>query len=815
MENGIRRRRKAEEERKPREMFKFHCPKCGLTAEGPDDLTGKPCPGCGEKIGGTGAHLAPGDNIGGYEIIRLLGSGGTGDVYLALQLSMNRQIAVKVLYPELTKDGESVRQFFSEVQTLGNIQHGNIVCAFDSGVDQERKLCYLAMQYIPGQPLDAKVEQSGPLPVTKALRIVESIAEALNYVWTKYQLCHRDIKPGNIILNEDDVPMLLDFGAVLRVGENSVTNGLVEGSPCYMSPEQARGEKLTFASDLYSLGETLYFLATGVPPFDDPDVHEILRKQCEAPFPPPAQKAPKSEVPAEVVSFLRKTMAKSPVDRFESWEEFLSELKKVRKAVSGKSSSPARGAARPTPTVKTAAVKAGASAAPKASSLDKLNAEPSPVKRRKSRILLAVNYLLISCLTAGAIAFMLSRRNTESAENRMIEVRAAMKNVRENDKDPEGAKDKIRRARAEAKKFGVKQDVAREIEEECAEEMRFIEMIEAENMKAERIQLDVSALMSELVAARAALKRNFNEENIAEMNRIRTGLMDQSKKILTVSFVRPSNEEKMRQVISAINEQTKTIDEQLKPTVPGTGKFSQSAGNSGTASYAGYRSTSTTAAARRSTEDKAAAAAAEAARKKAAAEEEKARKKKEEEEKARRRKEQYRKKLEQGREKVAREIVLEVRKGNLRRAEQLLALSQDMKAPDADCREMEESYSKWLGTIRGVFQEAKPVLREISPDESNKKDRIYSLAGGNKTLLSRSLILCGYFTEAQNLIQPGDREVLRDISVAYLTPRIERAISKARKGNDKELVDLRQEYEKFESYTDLENTVRARITGGK
>ena len=791
-------------------MFKFRCPKCGLTAEGPDDLTGKPCPGCGETIGGSGAQLAPGDNIGGYEIIRLLGSGGTGNVYLALQLSMNRQIAVKVLYPELTKDGESVRQFFSEVQTLGNIQHGNIVCAFDSGVDQERKLCYLAMQYIPGLPLEAKVAQSGPMPVLKALRIVESIAEALNYVWTKYQLCHRDIKPGNIMLNEDDVPMLLDFGAVLRVGENSISNGLVEGSPCYMSPEQARGEKLTFASDLYSLGETLYFLVTGVPPFDDPDVHEILRMQCEAPFPPPAQKAPKCDVPQEVVSFLRKTMAKSPVDRFESWEEFLSELKKVRKAVSGKSGSPARGATRSAQTVKTAAVKASGAAASKASPLDKLNAAPATGKQKKGRIFLAINYLLISLLTAGAIAFMLSRSNTQSAENRMIEVRAAMKNVRENDKDPEGAKDKIRRARAETKKFGVKQDVIQAIEEECAEEMRFIEMIEAENLKAERIQLDVSTLMSEFVAARAALKRNFNEENIAEMNRIRTGLMDQSKKILTVSFVRPSNEEKMRQVISAINAQIKAIDDLVKP--PELGKVSQtgSVKTTGTTSSAKYGSSATAAAQKASN---AKAAAAEAERKKAA-EEEKARKKKEEEEKVRR-KERYRKKLEQGREKVARELVLEVRKGNLKRAEQLLAFSQDMKAPDSDCRDMEEAYSKWLGTIRAVFQEARPVLRDISPDETNKKDRIYSLAGGNKSLLSRSLILCGYFTEAQNLIQPEDRDVLRDISVAYLTPRISRAISNARKGNDAELRALREEYEKFEPYTDLENTVRARITGGK
>ena len=789
-------------------MLRFRCPKCGHTTESPEDLKGKPCPGCGTSLVETGPELPlmPGDKIGGYEIIRLLGAGGTGNVYLALQLSMGRQIAVKVLFPELTKDGEAVRQFFSEVQTLGSIQHANIVCAFDSGVDQKRELCYLAMQYIPGLPLDAKVAQSGPLPVLKALKIVESIAEALNYVWTKHRLCHRDIKPGNIILNEDDVPMLLDFGAVLRVGEKSISNGLVEGSPCYMSPEQARGEKLTFASDLYSLGETLYYLISGVPPFDDPDVHEILRKQCEAPFPPPSQRAPGCEIPQEVVSFLRKTMAKSPVDRFESWEEFLSELKKVRKAVSSVKSGASKGAARPAPAAVSAAVRKAEGAGAKASPLDKLpTAAPTTAKQRKSRIFVAINYLLISALTAGAIAFMISRRNTESAENRMIEVRAAMKNVRENDKDPDGAKEKIRRARAEAKKFGVKQEVLEEVERECAEELQFIEKIEAESRLVGGIQLEVGALISDFRAAQVALKRNFNEENIAEMKRIRAGLMDQSKKILTISFIRPSNEEKMHQAIGTINELTQNIDELLKPPVKQAAaprRKSRSGSGNGTAQS------------RKATDPAALAAAEEEARKKKE-EEEKARKKREEEEKVKK-KERYRKSVEREKEKVSREIVLEVRKGNLKKVEQLLSSKPEMKTPDdPESKAVEKAYAAWQNALRSVYQEAKPVLSEVSPDEPNKKDRIYSLAGGNRTLLSRSLILYGYFTETQNLVQPGDQEILRDIYTAYLTPRISRAISNARKGNDAELQALHEEYEKFEPYTDLENAVRTRIIGGK
>jgi len=754
-------------------MFRFRCPKCGQTIEDPKDLTGSPCPVCGAVIGDSESalRLSPGDKIGGYEIIRLLGSGGTGNVYLALQLSMSRQIALKVLYPELTENRDSVDQFLGEVKTLGIIQHSNIVSAFDSGMDKERGLYYLAMQYIPGQPLDAIVAQSGPLPVSKALRIVENIAEALNHVWTKYQLCHRDIKPGNIMLNDDDVPMLLDFGAVLHSGENSITNGLVEGSPCFMSPEQARGEKLTFASDLYALGETLYFLIVGVAPFEDPDVREILKKQCEAPFPLPEQRAPGCSIPQEVVSFLRKTMAKSPVDRFESWESFLAELKKVKKAVSGKNSA-AKGAGRPSasrPAPKPAGVPAG-----KVPSPNGLGAPPA--KRGKSRLLLAINYLLISLLTAGAIAYMLSRSNTQSAENRMIEVRAAMKNVRENDKDPDGARDMIRRALAEIRKFGVKKEVAQAIKNECDEEIRFIESLEKENQLVAGIQETVSSLIADLRDAHIAMKRNDSKETRAELKRIRAALMEQSTKILTITFARPSNEEKMRQTVAAINSQTKVISELLE------------------APPAAARKTAAPPAAKKTA----------AAKQKAPVKDEKTR-----------RREHYQGKVDGKKAQVARDVVLGIRKGKLEDVEKNLhKAGSGIEPAGPDCRDMEAAYKAWLNKVRGVYREAKPILKKVSSDDipdKEKKEKISSLTEGNKKLRCHALILFGYFTDAQDLAEPDDQELLRDVSRAYLTHRLEQAI---RKKNDKMLEALRKEYKKFKPYTDLEKEVRARI-GGK
>ena len=795
-------------------MFRFRCPKCGQTFENPEDLTGKPCPLCEAVVDDWGStlRLAPGDRIGGYEIIRLLGSGGTGNVYLALQLSMSRQIALKVLYPELTQDSDSVNQFLGEVKTLGIIQHANIVCAFDSGMDEERGLYYLAMQYLPGQPLDAIVTQSGPLPILKALRIVENIAEALNYVWTKYQLCHRDIKPGNIILNENDVPMLLDFGAVLHPGDNSISNGMVEGSPCFMSPEQARGEKLTFASDLYSLGETLYYLIVGVVPFDDPDVREVLRKQCEEPFPLPGQRKPGSSIPQEVISLLRKTMAKSPVDRFESWDAFLAELKKVKKALS--KSTAAKGSARsplskPVPRT---------TVSPTAKGPSPNRQVMPPVQKKKNWVFALINYLLISLFTAGGICYMLSRSNTQSAENRMIEVEAAMNNVLEKGKDPERAKATILRAKAETRKFGVEfyssfqrsiyggKGVAQEINEKCDAYLQTIEGIEAEPPQVKQIHSKVIELIAKVPSARTAWELGRSGEERAALVQIRAELEEQAAKLREATFVLRTSKDAISLDIDALEKQIKTISGLLNPTPAAPGE---------TAGATAPGKTTTPAAATRTAAGSGNSSAATA--KPETAQDREARRKKEEEEKARR-KERYLKGMERKKASVARDVVLKIRNGKLKEVESLLAVGPGMKVPDdPDCRKAEAAYTAWLAKLRNIYLEVKPVLLKVTLGTAeDNKARINALTEGNKRLRCRSLILFGYFTEAQELAaQTGDQELLRDISTAYLTHRIERALKDARNGNDQELVELRQEYENFKSYTDLENSIRARIFGGK
>ena len=366
----------------------------------------------------------------------------------------------------------------------------------------------------------------------------------------------------------------------------------------------------------------------------------------------------------------------------------------------------------------------------------------------------------------------------------MIEVRAAMKNVLENDKDPAGAKEKIRKALAEIRKFGVSKEVYQEISKECAEELRSIESLEEENRQVEQIQLTISTLISESSAAQTALRWNVNEETLAELKRIQSELTEQSTKISNFTCTRPSNKEKLRQASSAIDSQMQTIAEQLNTASSASEKAAESA--------AGKK-------------------AAAAAKKKAAQE---ARRKREQEEKNRRI-ERYRRNVEREKERIARDIVLELRKGNPDQVEQILASGSGLKVPDPSCRDTETAYNAWLAKIRELYLETKSILRGVPPDEVNKKEKIYSLIGGNRALLCHSLLLFGYFSEAQKLALPEEQALLRDISVAYLTPRIERAIINARNGDDQELVDLRQEYEKFELYTEIENTVRARMFGGK
>lgn len=296
----------------------IYCPHCNAVVSFPPD-----------------EELPAGKRIGGFEISELLGRGGMGNVYLAKQLSMDRLVALKILPAALTVDKLSVDQFMKEVRMTGRMEHPNIVTAIDAGEDEG--LYFFAMAFVKGEDLEKRIDRIGFIPEKTALKYILQIADALEYALKKHNLIHKDIKPGNIMVNENGDAFLLDMGIAQKIGEG-VKKRHVEGSPFYMSPEQSRNETLSWSSDLYSLGATLYHMIVGQPPYDDPDVMNIVRMQSEAPFPPPVSRNRDVEISPDCVRLLQAMMEKRPVDRLESWDEFKKIVKDLIK--SKKSGSP-------------------------------------------------------------------------------------------------------------------------------------------------------------------------------------------------------------------------------------------------------------------------------------------------------------------------------------------------------------------------------------------------------------------------------------------------------------------------------------------
>ena len=302
------------------------CAKCGKKF---DYTVESACPQCGlvwtDYADHSESDLPPGTILHGFEIIKTLGHGGMGTVYLAEQKSMRRQVALKVLNDSVTKDAAAVEQFLNEVRNTGQIHHPNIVNAFDAGCDNG--VYFLAMNYIKGDTLDNIIQRNGALNEIKALEYIVQISDALDHVWSKYQMYHRDIKPGNIMVDDEGKAMLMDLGIAQKLDEGKTEEESVEGSPYYMSPEQIQGKKLNWTTDLYSLGATLYQMVVGVPPYDDKTIEDILKKHCLAEFPEPQERKPGCNVSADTVLLLKKMMNKSPEKRFASWSSFTDALR--------------------------------------------------------------------------------------------------------------------------------------------------------------------------------------------------------------------------------------------------------------------------------------------------------------------------------------------------------------------------------------------------------------------------------------------------------------------------------------------------------
>lgn len=261
------------------------------------------------------AAFTPNQIIGSYRIIELLGQGGMATVYKAQHTRLNRYVALKVMYPSFMNDPAFITRFEREAQIIARLDHPHIVPVHDYA--EQDGMFYLVMKYIEGITLQHALGD-GPLDLADIRRIMGAICDALDYAHSQGVL-HRDIKPSNIMLDKKATPYLTDFGLARDSfdGESSISQGMMVGTPTYMSPEQAIGQRqLDARSDIYSLGIVLYQLLVGKAPFEGGSTYTILHKhQTEIP-PMPSTLNP--EIPPALEVVVLRAIAKDPDDRYES-----------------------------------------------------------------------------------------------------------------------------------------------------------------------------------------------------------------------------------------------------------------------------------------------------------------------------------------------------------------------------------------------------------------------------------------------------------------------------------------------------------------
>ena len=273
-----------------------------------------------------------------YRIDQLLGKGGFGAVYRARDVSLNRDVAIKVMHPHFTDDEGFRARFLQEARAVAALNHPDIVQIHAFG--QDLGLLYIVMDFVPGQTLHAWLKRLADekkiVALTESLDIVRRVGLALHYAHEKGVL-HRDIKPPNILLKPTDValrepgglafqPVLTDFGlAKLAEGGIHTQTGMTMGTPAYMSPEQCMGRELDRRADIYSLGVVLFELTTGRVPFEAKSLTEAIRLHTQEPPPPPRSINP--TLPAEVENIVLRTLAKDPAGRFATARELADALK--------------------------------------------------------------------------------------------------------------------------------------------------------------------------------------------------------------------------------------------------------------------------------------------------------------------------------------------------------------------------------------------------------------------------------------------------------------------------------------------------------
>ncbi|HEU4722882.1 MAG TPA: serine/threonine-protein kinase [Gemmatimonadaceae bacterium] len=304
------------------------CPQCGTEYE----TAARFCPADGSALRPKGSDSLIGSVLADrYHILKRIGEGGMGRVYLGEHVKMNRQCAIKVMSPALVNDAESASRFAREASSAARIIHPNVAAVFDYG--ESEGLVYLVMEYVDGEPLSRLLAREAPFALERAVDLARQVADGLGAAH-ELGIVHRDLKPDNILVTRSksgrEVAKVVDFGIAKAMqegaGEALTRTGLVIGTPEFMSPEQLLGDPVDARSDLYALGCILHLMLTAAPAFDAPTREQMIKKRLSE-NPPHAQELDPG-IPDSIDRVIVKLLARTPDDRYGSAAE-------VRDALSG------------------------------------------------------------------------------------------------------------------------------------------------------------------------------------------------------------------------------------------------------------------------------------------------------------------------------------------------------------------------------------------------------------------------------------------------------------------------------------------------
>lgn len=258
-----------------------------------------------------------------YEVIKSIGEGGMANVYLAKDTILDRKVAVKVLRGDLANDEKFVRRFQREALSASSLSHPNIVEMYDVGEDEGNH--YIVMEYVEGKTLKQLLKKRGNLTVSEAVDIMLQLADGIAHAHDSY-IIHRDIKPQNILIQEDGQIKITDFGIAMALNSTQLTQtNSVMGSVHYLPPEQANGKGSTIKCDIYSMGILFYELLTGVLPFKGDNAVEIALKHMKDPI--PSVRKQNSNIPQSIENIILKSTAKNPKNRYNDVKEMYQDLK--------------------------------------------------------------------------------------------------------------------------------------------------------------------------------------------------------------------------------------------------------------------------------------------------------------------------------------------------------------------------------------------------------------------------------------------------------------------------------------------------------